>query len=223
MGTMLAPREYKGAPFTRKNMPCVPVSLTCWLALESTTDAFVSFTVTRANTRNPMRRDVVAVSRRVPVWSWRGILSAVVFATGCHAAETRYSGCAPKPVGHHSLICCAVAWSSREITLSPAGNVFVSDMAPKPLTVLQLPDTFRNPVAPPEGTHRCVVTLTEKSPCDPSTSRAVGYAPMYRVCGVTCVMATVLGGTVVRYTDFHNPLESVFAGPEVLPDEFVIV
>ena len=39
-----------------------PVSLTCALALDATTDALVSLTVTRAKTRNPMWRDVTATS-----------------------------------------------------------------------------------------------------------------------------------------------------------------
>jgi hypothetical protein len=36
-------------------------------------------------------------------------------------------------------------------------------------------------------------------------------------------MATVAAGTSVRYTDFQRPLENVAAGPEVSPDELVLV
>ena len=87
----------------------------------------------------------------------------------------------------------------------------------------QLPAADSTPVAPPGGTHRCVVTFTVKPPCAPSASGATGYSPLYFVCGVTCVIATVAAGTVARYTDFHRPLDSVLAGPEVAPEELVLV
>ena len=45
----------------------------------------------------------------------------------------------------------------------------------------------------------------------------------YRVCGVTCVMATVARGTSVVYTDFQMPLDIELAGPVVSPDELVVV
>lgn len=101
---MLAPREYSGAPFTRKNMPWVPVSFTCpvalALALLATTVALVSLTVTRAKTRNPSRRDVAATT----------VCTLLLLATGddgvgavdaleVHVALTLYRFWSPTPFG----------------------------------------------------------------------------------------------------------------------------
>lgn len=74
------------------------------------------------------------------------------------------------------------------------------------------PDTSKEPVAPPDGTHTCTVTFTAKSPCWPSVSGAAGYLPWYVRCGVTCVIATEEAGTSNKYTDFQMPFEKEFVG-----------
>lgn len=132
VGIMLAPRTYSGAPLTRKRIPnwSVPSAFAfCWTyaasaAIASNSKAkhknhpyslgSVSLPVTSATKRKPIIRDVDGAT---PV-------------AGANVAVTLYSGCAPKPSGHHSLIAEASATSDTVILLSPAGSRTGMDVVP---------------------------------------------------------------------------------------------
>ena len=153
---MFAPRDQMSAPLTLKRIvkPVCP-------SLPASVVGSVSFPVTSVKTRNPMRR-ASALATAPPA--------------SVNATLKLYRVCVPtlKGVwaGHHSLMAFSAAASVTVTLDAPAGSA-TGTVAVAP----HAPATVSEPVVA-AGAAKCTTTSTEKSPCAPSASGAVGYAPL---------------------------------------------